>query len=218
MRTCTLAFSVFVHLLIVSAAILVPIVTTDATPIPRRAMAFVAVRPVPTSTVPPPPGRGRRASSDASPAAAPVEPPTGLQPETEFEQLGIGASDHGVPGGIPGGDPDAIVAIEPPPPPPPPRPAPVRPGGSIRAPRKVRDVAPVYPPLALAARKEGLVVLEAEIGEDGRVRHVRVLRSVTLLDEAAIDAVRDWEFTPTLLNGQPVPIVMTVTVAFTLRR
>ena len=56
-----------------------------------------------------------------------------------------------------------------------------------------------------------LVILETEIGEDGRVRNVRVLRGVPMLDQAAIDAVRQWQFTPTLLNGLPVPVVMTVT-------
>ena len=62
-----------------------------------------------------------------------------------------------------------------------------------------------------------MVILEAVIGEDGRVRNVRVLRSIQLLDGAAVDAVRQWVFTPTLLNGQPVPVVMTVTVAFELQ-
>jgi protein TonB len=64
---------------------------------------------------------------------------------------------------------------------------------------------------------EGLVILEAVIAEDGSVRDIRVLRSVQLLDAAAVEAVREWRFTPTLLNGQPVPVVMTITVAFTLR-
>jgi protein TonB len=82
---------------------------------------------------------------------------------------------------------------------------------------KVADVAPAYPPIARAARVEGIVILEAVIGEDGAVRDVRVLRSIPLLDAAATEAVRQWRFTPTLLNGQPVPVVMTVTVAFRLR-
>jgi protein TonB len=64
---------------------------------------------------------------------------------------------------------------------------------------------------------QGVVILEAVIGEDGTVQNVRVLRSKPLLDDAAVEAVRQWRFTPTLLNGQPVPIVMTVTVRFDLR-
>jgi protein TonB len=93
---------------------------------------------------------------------------------------------------------------------------PLRPGGVIEAPRKTKEVRPIYPAIARSARVQGTVILEAVIGESGKVRDVRVLRSIPLLDAAAIDAVRQWEFTPTLLNGQPVPVAMTVTVAFTL--
>jgi protein TonB len=66
-------------------------------------------------------------------------------------------------------------------------------------------------------RHSRFVILEAVIAEDGSVRDVRVLRSIPLLDAAAMEAVRQWRFSPTLLNGEPVPIVMTVTVAFRLR-
>jgi protein TonB len=62
-----------------------------------------------------------------------------------------------------------------------------------------------------------MVIIEATIGGDGKVIDAKVLRSVPMLDEAALDAVRQWEFTPTLLNGAPVPIVMTVTVNFKLQ-
>ena len=69
--------------------------------------------------------------------------------------------------------------------------------------------------IPLAARKGGLVILQAIIDEDGSVREVSVLRSDPLFDRAAVEAVKQWRFTPTLLNGHPVPIVMTVTVGFT---
>jgi protein TonB len=95
--------------------------------------------------------------------------------------------------------------------------APVRPGGNIQPPRKTVHVAPVYPAIARANKVQGLVILEAVIGENGRVRNVRVLRSIPLLDAAAVEAVRQWVFSPTLLNGEPVPVVMTVTVAFELK-
>ena len=71
--------------------------------------------------------------------------------------------------------------------------------------------------MAIANRIQGTVILEAVIAENGRVRDVRVLRSIPFLDGAAMDAVRQWQFTPTRLNGQPVPIVMTVTVSFELK-
>ena len=76
---------------------------------------------------------------------------------------------------------------------------------------------PVYPPIAQSARVQGVVIIEATIGPDGVVKDARVLRSIPLLDQAALDAVRQWVFTPTLLNGVPVPVIMTVTVQFTLQ-
>jgi protein TonB len=93
---------------------------------------------------------------------------------------------------------------------------PVRVGGKIHAPSKLNNVAPVYPPSAKQARVEGTVILEATISEQGRVTDVKVLRGIPLLDNSAIDAVRQWHYSPTLLNGTPVPVVMTVTVNFRL--
>ena len=97
------------------------------------------------------------------------------------------------------------------------RPAPVRVGGNIRAPQKTRNVKPVYPQIAQSARVQGVVIIEATIGPTGKVQDARVLRSIPLLDQAALDAVRQWEYSPTLLNGVPVPVIMTVTVNFTLQ-
>ena len=95
--------------------------------------------------------------------------------------------------------------------------APVRVGGNIKTPTKVRDVRPLYPLEAQSARIAGVVIIEATIDTDGRVYDAKVLRSIPLLDHAALDAVRQWEFTPTLLEGVPVPVIMTVTVNFTLQ-
>jgi protein TonB len=90
----------------------------------------------------------------------------------------------------------------------------VRVGGNVKPPTKVRDARPVYPPEALAARVQGVVIIEATIDTSGLVSDARVLRSIPLLDQPAIDAVKQWEFTPTLLDGRPVPVIMTVTVNF----
>jgi TonB family protein len=90
-------------------------------------------------------------------------------------------------------------------------------GGNIAPPRKIKDFAPVYPPAARQAGIQGVVILEAIIGVDGTVTNARVLRSIPLLDQAAIDAVKQWQYTPVMLSGTPVPIVMTVTVNFALR-
>lgn len=92
---------------------------------------------------------------------------------------------------------------------------PVRPGGRIMEPRKIKDVQPVYPALAQSARVSGAVVIEATIGADGKVTDAKVVRSIPLLDQAALDAVRQWEYLPTMLNGVPVPVVVTVTINFT---
>ena len=94
---------------------------------------------------------------------------------------------------------------------------PVRVGGNVTAPTKLRHVPPVYPPAARRVRAQGMVILETVIGTTGEVEDVRVLRSVPLLDDAAITAVRQWRYSPTLLNDVPVPVVMTVTVNFTLQ-
>jgi protein TonB len=95
-------------------------------------------------------------------------------------------------------------------------PEPVRVGGAIKQPTKTRHVEPLYPAEAQAAGAQGIVILEATIGIDGKVTGARVLRSIPLLDQAAIDAVQQWEYTPTLLNDTPVPVLITVTVNFTL--
>jgi protein TonB len=104
------------------------------------------------------------------------------------------------------------------PPPPPPPTKPVRVGQGIREPQKILHVPPEYPQLAVLSRVEGTVVLEAVLDETGKVDRVRVLTSVPLLDAAAIRAVQRWRYTPTLLNGVPVQVLMTITVKFTLAR
>ena len=118
------------------------------------------------------------------------------------------------------------VGPTPPPPPPPPSPAgaelvdgqaPVRVGGNIKTPAKILNVSPVYPPEAQAAGISGVVILEAVIDTQGSVRNTKVLRSIPALDQAALDAVKEWRFQPTLLNGAPVPVIMTVTVNFTVQ-
>jgi TonB family protein len=105
----------------------------------------------------------------------------------------------------------------PPPPPPPPGEAPLRVGGNIAPPTKIKDVRPVYPLEALDARIQGVVIIEATIDREGRVSDAKVLRSIPPLDDAALTAVRQWEFAPTMLNGAPVPVIMTVTVNFTVQ-
>jgi protein TonB len=119
-----------------------------------------------------------------------------------------------------------LGGVLPPAPPPPPPPAsvsvnegflaPIRIGGNITAPKKIRDVKPVYPAIAQSSHVQGIVIIEANIDENGNVVGAKVLRSIPLLDQAAVDAVMQWQFVPTLLNGKPTPIIMSVTVNFQL--
>ena len=77
-------------------------------------------------------------------------------------------------------------------------------------------MAPVYPDLAVKARLQGVVILECQIDVRGRVAEAKVLRGNPLLTDAAVEAVRQWVYTPTLVNGVPVPVLMVVTVTFNL--
>ena len=121
----------------------------------------------------------------------------------------------GVPGGTLGGVVGGVIGGAPKEEPAAPS-GPVRVGGKIHAPSKLNNVPPVYPPMAKQARVEGTVILEATISEQGRVTNVKVLRGIPLLDNSALDAVKQWHYSPTLLNGTPVPVIMTVTVNFRL--
>jgi TonB family protein len=92
--------------------------------------------------------------------------------------------------------------------------APVRVGGNIAPPEKIHDVRATMPAAAAQAGLTGVVILEIIIGADGSVADAKVLRSIPLLDQPALDAVRQWRYTPTLLNATAVPVIMTVTVDF----
>jgi periplasmic protein TonB len=116
----------------------------------------------------------------------------------------------GVTGGVTGGT-GSVLSIEP-------MQAaargPFRVGGEIDPPRKIKYVLPVYPLPARKARVVGNVLIEATIGVDGRVHNARVVNSIAVLDQAALDAVRQWEFEPTRLNGVAVAVTMVIKVAF----
>jgi protein TonB len=103
------------------------------------------------------------------------------------------------------------------PPPPPPAAKPRRVGGDIQAPALVKRVEPNYPGVAVAGKVSGTVILEATVNETGAVTEVNVLRSIILLDQAAIKAVKQWRYQPLVLNGTPVPFILVVTLTFSLR-
>jgi|APFre7841882724_1041349.scaffolds.fasta_scaffold24857_2 protein TonB len=215
-----LPLTVLVHAIVIAAAVIVPLTAIDELPVlPRAAAEYMVIAP--PEPPPAPPRAPRRAAVDVpavNPHAAPLVAPAGIAPDTGLVPDPEPSADAGVPGGIPGSIDGAGLGVQPEAPPPPPQPVtPVRITSDLRRPAKIRDVMPVYPDIAMRARVAGMVVLEATIDAQGKVVNLRVLRSVPLLDQAAIDAVRQWEFTPTRLNGVAVPVVMTVTVNFTLR-
>jgi protein TonB len=216
----TIVVSMVVHAVLGAVLLIVPLLAADVLPSPPAMLAFVSAAPPP----PPPPiaPRTSTASSKPSPVsnpdAAPVDAPDTIVPESgviaeasdEPASLVSGVS------GVAGSFGTQVIEA----PPPPPKAAPVivvHVGGKVEAPQKIHHVSPDYPAMARLSRVQGLVIIEATIGPDGRIQGAKVLRSVPLLDQAAVDAVRQWEFTPTRLNGVPVAVVMTVTVNFTLQ-
>jgi protein TonB len=215
---------------VVGSVLVLPLLyVTDQIPEARAVMVFVASAPAPAPPPPPPPAP-RPVSEVASPgpvapeapaaAPAPVTPPERLAAETPpdprpaFDQ----AVTDGVPGGVPGGLAGAVAASGPPAPPPPaPSRAPVRVGGNIDAPELLFSVQPTYPPRAVQANHEGVVILVAIVDRDGTVSEVKILRSVDrLLDTEAERAVRQWRYSPLVLNGTPERFVLTVTLSFHL--
>ncbi len=218
MRWSMVPVSICAHVLAGLVAVIVPLAAEDEWPVPAPVHSLVATMKVVAVPQAPPPPTARVS------AAPDVRMPLQLEPEREVPvdagppapgptvEGGMGPIGSGIVGAV--GD---AVTMPPPPPPVVQPPAPVRPGGAIREPRKIFDVPPVYPPIATIARVEGMVILEAVINERGGIERVKVLRSVPLLDAAAIEAVKQWRYTPTLLNGTPVPVLMTITINFTLR-
>lgn len=220
MRWSMVPVSICAHVIVGIAVVIVPLAAEVEWPRPAPLHSLVlAMKTVPVPPSPAPPAAVRRAAP-----ATDVRMPSSLEPERETPPVsagsagpdtpvdgGIGPVDPGIPGGLGSG-----VAVPSPPPPAAQPPAPVRPGGSIREPKKIFDVAPAYPAFAASARIEGIVILEAVINERGGVERMKVLRSVALLDAAAIEAVKQWRYTPTLLNGTPVPVLLTITIKFTL--
>ena len=231
-RQCTtLPCSAALHAAAAVALIAVPLFGSSEIPRPPRAIQAFFVEPMvapPPAPPPPPPPASPATPSRAAPAPAadaidrltvPVEVPSELRPDEGLD-LGIGGGvAGGVAGGVPGGVVGGVVgglsdAVAGAPPPV----APVRVGGHIKQPTKLRHVAPVYPKVAMAASVQGVVIIEAVIDATGRVAETRILRGVPMLDEAALEAVRQWEYTPTLLDGVPTPVRMTITVTFRFER
>ena len=219
----TLPVSLLLHTIAAALIVIVPLLSADQLPDPASAVKAFFVEPMaaPAPPPPPPPPAPRPANAPKivpkpiveNQFVAPVEVPEEITPEESID-MGVEGGAGGVEGGVPGGVVGGIVGGLPDAPPPPVQA--VRVGGQIKEPKKLKHVAPIYPDIAKQARVQGVVILECTISPQGKVTDVKVLRGIPLLDQAAIDAVKQWVYTPTLLNGVPVPVIMTVTVNFKL--
>jgi len=223
-RSPVVVASITVHVLVVVAVLLMTAIAPDILPAPREALAFYEPARLIDIALPPPPPAPRSAAAPpqiptVSQYAAPVVAPTSIAPETWTPTYE--ASSHGVVDGVSPGNfgtnIDRVFDVPPVPvvtaPPSPPR----RVGGAIKAPVKVVNIPPIYPELAQRTRVEDVVILETVIDESGNVTSARVLRGHPLLNQAALEAVQRWKFTPARLNDEAIPVVMTVTVQFKLQ-
>jgi periplasmic protein TonB len=214
----------------------------DLTPRTRMdvSLRMPAILSLPLPAVPPPPARTSverpspaphtpRQAPPSAPAseiraAAPLETPPSIEPEPQrldepvregAVAVAVGAAAGAAVGGVAGGTgsgPSVEAAIAPTE-----ANRPFRVGDGIARPRKIKDVAPVYPLPALAAQVVGSVLIEATIGADGKVHDPRVIRSIAALDRAALNAVRQWEFEPSRINGVAVAVTMVIVVTFSLQ-
>ena len=225
-----IVFSTAAQAMAIGLVVAVPLlfVAEDLPEIPTM-MAFVAAAPAPPPPPPPPPppvaAKPKPAEATPQPArenafAAPIEEPskiTELPDDEGFDQGVPGGVEGGVPGGVLGGVVGGLPEAPPPPPPPPVKRGPVRIGGQISQPQLLHRVEPDYPSFAVKARLQGVVILEAIVDDNGNVTDVNVLSSANpLLDREAEKALRQWRYSPLVLNGVHERFILTVTLSFHL--
>jgi periplasmic protein TonB len=232
----TVIVSFLAQLVVIAVAILIPMIYFDA--LPKSQLTSFLVAPPPPPPPPPPPAAAPKvvkviprqfdAGRLMAPKAVPKE--VAMIKEEELPPPSSGGVVGGVPGGVPGGTAGGVIggiigsvptAAPPPPPPPPAAPKPVTPqrirvGGNVQQAKLIRQPKPVYPPLAKQARISGVVKLNAIIGKDGTIQNLTVASGHPLLVPAAMEAVKQWVYQPTLLNGEPVEVVTQIDVNFTL--
>ena len=233
----TVLVSFIAQLVVVAIAILIPMIYFDA--LPKSQLTSFLVAPPPPPPPPPPPAaappkvvkiipRQFDAGRLMAPKVVPKE--VAMIKEEELPPPSSGGVVGGVPGGVPGGTAGGVIggiigsvptAAPPPPPPPPAAPKPVTPqrirvGGNVQQAKLIRQPKPIYPPLAKQARISGVVRLNAIIGKDGTIQNLTVESGHPLLVPAAMEAVKQWVYAPTLLNGEPVEVVTQIDVNFTL--
>jgi protein TonB len=186
-------------------------VAEAASPQPAPETSAPAAKPVPLPPAAPPPP----ATPDDA-AAPPLEAPSSIAPEPASQDNAHGV-EGGVDGGVAGGTVGGVVGGAA-------RgavggsstPGPLRLGPGVEPPQKIKEVKPVYPGAAIVGQQRGVVVIEATVDVDGKVYDARVINSVPPLDEAALTAVRQWEFLPARRGGQPVAVIIRVAVQFAI--
>jgi protein TonB len=235
-RPWTVGLSLLIQIAIIVVFVLVPLLVTETLP-KGQLMSFLAAPPPPPPPPPPPAAavpmkvvKMVREFEDGQ-LHAPKEIPKNIQMIKEEELPPPSSGGIGVPGGVPGGSAGGqmggviggIVAATPGPPPPPPPPPPkvetpkrINVGGSVQAAMAISRPQPVYPQLARQARISGTVRLEAVIDETGKITDLKVVSGHPLLVQAALDAVKQWRYRPTVLNNTPVQVATTIDVNFTL--
>ncbi len=206
---------------ILAILILIPLIYTEA--LPKAMLSTLLVAPPPPPPPPPPPqpiktiikpvARLIQSGKLMQPRAIPKEVAVFKEAELPPDVINNSGAQGGVFGGIPG---QGMVSAVAPPPPKPAAPTRVKQGGNVTAASILNQTRPLYPPLARQARIQGNVVLHAIIDKDGKVAQLEVISGHPLLVQSALDAVRQWRYKPTLLNGDPVEVDTTITVTFTM--
>lgn len=230
-KPMTVFVSAVVQIAFLGILILIPLIYTEA--LPKTMMATMLTAPPPPPPPPPPPAavqvvkvRPQVHLMDAGKLMQPKVIPKDIKiiKEEAEPDPGVVGAVGGVPGGVAGGSMGGVLGgviggIGTAPPPPKPKPTgPIRVGGNVQAARIVNRVQPVYPPLARQTRISGTVRLHAIISKDGTIQQLEVLSGHPLLQQAALDAVRQWRYQPTLLNGEPVEVDTTIDVIFSLNQ
>ena len=210
----TVALSTSVQLLIVGIFILIPLIYTEA--LPKSMFSEFLVAPAPPPPPPPPAAPVKIVKPriiKPQTLVAPTVIPKRIEMIREAAPDVMGETSFGVAGGTgPLGGMSSMIA---PPPPKPVAPTRVRVGGNVQEAALTRKVTPEYPQIAKAARVQGTVVLHAIIAKDGSIQELQYVSGPPLLMKAAMDAVREWHYRPTMLNSEPVEVDTTISVVFT---
>jgi protein TonB len=225
----TVVLSMVVQVSFLAVLILIPLIYTEA--LPKASLATLLIAPPPPPPPPPPPAATQIVKvkpqvhlMDAGKLVAPKVIPKEVKIiKEEAEQPDAMGAIGGVPGGVPGGQMGGVIGgviggVGGAPPPPKPSQQRIRQGGAVQAAMLVNRVQPQYPPLARQTRISGTVRLHAIISKDGSVQQLEVLSGHPLLVQAALDAVRQWKYRPTTLNGEPVEVDTTIDVIFSLNQ